>query len=148
MKNILIPILLLTFFTSCDVRNTDKATSNGDVIATQVTNAAPTTVQLLDSVYDFGKIKEGSVVEYSYRFKNTGTNPLVITDAVGSCGCTVPEKPEQPVLPGETGYMKVKFNSDNRAGMTHKTVTVTANVTGGFPELVITGEVLPKDSGK
>lgn len=148
MKNILIPIALITLFTSCDVRKKNANGTNADVIATKVTNAAPTTVQLLDSVYDFGKIKEGSLVEYSYRFKNTGTNPLVITDAVGSCGCTVPEKPEQPVLPGETGYMKVKFNSDNRVGMTHKTVTVTANVTGGFPELVLTGEVLPKDSGK
>ena len=134
---------LLVSVASCDMRNqANKNLTQTDSTGAKQITAAPTTVQILDSSYDFGRIKEGQQVEFSYRFKNTGNNPLVITDAIGSCGCTVPEKPEQPVLPGEIGYLKVKFNSENRVGMAHKTVTVSSNVEGGFPELLLTGEVL------
>ena len=63
----------------------------------------PTTVQMIDSVYDFGQYDEGEIVEYSYQFKNTGNKPLVVSNAHASCGCTVPEKPEKPIIPGEMG---------------------------------------------
>ena len=134
---------------SCDVRTKDKiadgskaavdSSKNGAAV-----NANPTTVQVIDSVFDFGKVTEGEVVEFSYRFKNTGTQPLIISNAAASCGCTVPEKPEAPIKPGETGFIKVKFNSDGRVGMAHKTVTVTSNAAPVFPELLLKGEVLAK----
>ena len=75
-----------------------------------------TTVQMIDSVYNFGKVTDGEKVEYSYRFRNTGKNPLIVSSAVASCGCTVPEKPEEPIKPGETGFLKVVFNSKGRVG--------------------------------
>ena len=106
--------------------------------------ADPTTVQIIDSVFDFGKVTDGEIVEFSYRFKNTGSLPLVISNATASCGCTVPEKPEAPIKPGETGYIKVKFNSAGRVGVAHKTVTVTSNAAPAFPELLLKGEVLAK----
>lgn len=138
-------VATLLVATSCNVRNNNATVVDEKIGTTQPTeNMAPTTVQLLDSVYDFGKIKDGQIVEFSYRFKNTGDKPLVITNAIASCGCTVPEKPEQPILPGEIGFIKVKFNSENRVGQTHKTVTVTANVDPQFPELLLTGEVTAK----
>lgn len=143
MKKLLFAALMLVAVASCNPRKDVKAPQNEKEM-NELVSSSPTTVQMLDSVYDFGKIKEGSMVEYSFRFKNTGTNPLVITNAVGSCGCTVAEKPEQPVLPGEIGYLKVKFDSQNRVGEAHKTVTVSANVATGFPELLIKGEVLAK----
>ena len=143
MKQLFIALSILAVFASCKGRKTMDAPKTQEEM-TKLTESAPTTVQMLDSVYDFGKVTEGQLVEYSFRFKNTGTNPLVITNAVGSCGCTVAEKPEQPVLPGEIGYMKVKFNSENRVGDAHKTVTVSANVPTGFPELLIKGEVIKK----
>jgi hypothetical protein len=95
-------------------------------------------------VFDFGKVAEGEIVEFSYRFKNTGSQPLVISNASASCGCTVPEKPEAPVKSGETGFIKVKFNSEGRVGVAHKTVTVQSNATPAFPELLLKGEVMAK----
>jgi len=128
--------------TSCDVRKKDKQASIPAQVQQEVKD--PTTVQLIDSIYDFGKVAEGEIVEYSYRFKNTGTNPLVVTNVSASCGCTVPEKPEAPIKPGEIGFIKVKFNSENRPGEVHKTVTVTSNANPAFKELSLKGEVIGK----
>jgi hypothetical protein len=87
-----------------------------------------TTITWLDSTFkDLGKVKEGAVVEVTYRFKNTGTHNLVITDVHASCGCTTPETPQQPYAPGEEGVIKAKFDSKGRPGPAHKDVTVTAN---------------------
>ena len=104
-----------------------------------------TSVQIIDSVYDFGKVKDGERVTYSYRFRNTGNKPLVISSATASCGCTVPEKPEEPVKPGEIGFLKVVFNSEGRVGPTHKEVTVISNAYPEFPVLQLKGEVVSKD---
>jgi len=101
-----------------------------------------TTVQLIDSAYNFGNVTDGDKVEYSYRFRNTGNKPLVIASAVASCGCTVPEKPEEPIKPGEVGFLKVVFNSKGRVGEVHKTITVTSNAYPKFPELKLTGQVV------
>ena len=88
-----------------------------------------TSIQWLDSTYrDLGKIKEGQVVEVSYRFRNAGTKNLVVANVSASCGCTVPEKPEKPFAPGEEGVIKAKFDSKGRPkGETRKEVFVTAN---------------------
>ncbi|MCP9753114.1 DUF1573 domain-containing protein [Ferruginibacter sp. HRS2-29] len=149
LKGLLIAGSFAALFSSCDVRRKDvQATiSKEDSIAKAQAMAIPTTVQLIDSAYNFGKVTEGEVVEFSYRFKNTGNKPLIVSSATASCGCTVPEKPEQPILPGETGFIKVKFNSDHRVGNAHKTITVISNASPAFPELQLTGEVLakPKD---
>jgi hypothetical protein len=102
------------------------------------------TVQIIDSVYNFGTITEGEKVEYSYRFKNTGTNPLVIFNATASCGCTVPEKPEKPILPGETGFIKVVFNSSGKRGHNEKDVNITSNANPAFPSLKLIGEIKEK----
>ena len=88
-----------------------------------------TTIEWLDStVKDLGQIKEGQVVEVSYRFKNTGDKPLVIAGVSASCGCTVPEKPEKPIAPGLEDVIKAKFDSKGRPkGENRKDVFVTAN---------------------
>ena len=87
-----------------------------------------TSLTWLDSTFlDMGKVKEGQVVEVSYRFKNTGAKPLVILDVTASCGCTVPEKPEQPFAPGEEGVIKAKFDSKGRPGENRKHISVDAN---------------------
>jgi len=87
-----------------------------------------TSLTWLDSTFlDMGKVKEGQVVEVSFRFKNTGTKPLVIMDVTASCGCTVPEKPEQPFAPGEEGVIKAKFDSKGRPGENRKHISVDAN---------------------
>ena len=82
--------------------------------------------------HDFGTINEGDVVETSFSFTNTGNSDLVILDARGSCGCTVPKYPKNtPIAPGETRDIKVKFDSANKPGNQTKTVTLTNNTERG-----------------
>jgi Protein of unknown function (DUF1573) len=88
---------------------------------------AKTTVKWETVEHDFGTIKQGDSVEYEFRFTNTGSEPLIIEDAKGSCGCTVPQKPSGPVAPGASDVIKVKFNSAGKSGAQKKTVTLTAN---------------------
>ena len=128
---------------SCDVRKHDTIAKT-DNITQQLEIKDPTTVQIIDSAYNFGKVAEGSIVEYNYRFKNTGNKPLVITSTPTSCGCTVSEKPEKPIQPGEASFIKVKFNSKGRVGKVDKTITVLSNAQPGFPELKLSGEVTEK----
>ncbi len=140
MTRLLGGLLFICVFISCDIRNTKN---KGDVQAgnTGQEFSDSTTVQMIDSVYDFGKVTDGAMVEYSYRFRNTGKKPLIVSSAIASCGCTVPEKPEEPIKPGETGFLKVVFNSKGRVGPVHKDITVTSNAYPKFPVLALTGEV-------
>ena len=127
---------------SCDIRNNKSKEDVKESNSTVQVFKDSTTVQMIDSVYNFGKVTDGDKVEYSFRFKNTGNNPLIVSDATASCGCTVPEKPEEPIKPGETGFIKVVFNSKGHVGTANKVVTVTSNAYPKFPLLAIKGEVL------
>lgn len=75
--------------------------------------------------YNFGTIKQGESVTHEFKFKNTGKEPLLINTAVGSCGCTVPEYPKEPIKPNGSGVIKVTFNSTGKSGPQDKTVTIT-----------------------
>ncbi|MCC5915764.1 MAG: DUF1573 domain-containing protein [Cryomorphaceae bacterium] len=92
--------------------------------------------------HDFGQIEQGEVVTHDFTFTNTGDAPLVITSARGSCGCTVPDYPKTPVAPGESGVIKVSFDSNGRDGRQDKTVTLTANTVPNSKILKITSEVI------
>jgi len=94
--------------------------------------------------HDFGTIKEGDVVEYTYKFKNTGEAPLIIQGAQGSCGCTVPEWSKDPIPAGGTGFVKAKFDSQGKPNTQNKTVTVTANTWPKQTVLRFKAMVLPK----
>jgi hypothetical protein len=108
-------------------------------------NRPLTTIQWIDSAKNIGRISEGEKVEITYRFRNTGKQPLVITSVAPSCGCTVAEKPEQPVLPGEQGMIKASFNSLGRVGTNHKTLTVYANIPDASYLLTFEVEVLKSE---
>ena len=84
-------------------------------------------IQFAEKLHDFGTIKDGDVVEHVFSFTNNGEAPLIISDAKATCGCTVPEWPKTPIAVGETGQIKVRFNSKNKPGVQNKTVTLTAN---------------------
>jgi hypothetical protein len=86
-------------------------------------------LQWIDSMHqDLGKITQGQVVEIVWRLKNTGTKPLVIADVSAGCGCTLAEKPEEPIAPGQEGRIKAKYDSNGQStGMQQKNVTVAAN---------------------
>jgi hypothetical protein len=91
--------------------------------------------------HDYGKIQQNADGNCEFKFKNNGKEPLIITDAHGSCGCTVPSYSKEPVLPGKTGSIKVTY-STNRVGVINKTVTVTSNAKNSPVVLTIAGEVL------
>jgi hypothetical protein len=77
--------------------------------------------------HDFGTIKEGQTVEYTFTVKNTGEAPLIIQKADPSCGCTVPAWTKEPIEPGKSGFVKAKFDSSGKSGLQNKSITVTAN---------------------
>ncbi len=77
--------------------------------------------------HDFGTVTQGEKVKTKFRFTNTGSENLVITNATGSCGCTVPEYPKEPIAPGKSGEILVEFDSGGKEGEQAKTVTVEAN---------------------
>jgi len=138
MKRVVFLLLILPALLSCE--SSDKKASNTNTNTNMalspgaaenqsaLDSANATSIQWLDSTsQNLGKIKEGPMVEVTYRFKNTGTKNLVIQDVKASCGCTVPEKPEKPIPPGGEEVIRAKFNSEGRPGLNNKTITVIAN---------------------
>jgi hypothetical protein len=107
-------------------------------------NQPRTTIMFNEMSFDFGEITEGETVQHTFTFENTGSYPLVISNAIGSCGCTVPTYPKEPVSPGEKAAIEVQFNSAGREGLQNKTITVTANTDPSPTVLSITARVKPK----
>ena len=97
------------------------------------TNAAQ--ISFTQETIDYGNIKKDANGEREFTFKNTGKEPFIITNCVGSCGCTVPVWPKTPIAPGEKASIKVKYDT-RRVGRFQKTVTVTSNA--GTPTKVLT----------
>lgn len=98
-------------------------------------------LEVADDAYDFGVIKEGEKVEHEFKFTNTGSSPLIVSNVQASCGCTTPEYSKNPIAPGEEGSVKVVFNSAGQAGKQHKVVTVTSNAASKHTQLHLRGEV-------
>lgn len=95
-------------------------------------------ITFAETEFNFGEIKQGDKVEHTFAFKNTGEADLIISNAQASCGCTVPEYPKNtPIKPGESGNLKVTFNSAGKSGQTMKTITVSCNTESGSELLKI-----------
>lgn len=128
MNKLIITLAVALTIAACNSNDKTNAETNGNDTST-IDSAATTSIAWLDSTYlDMGKLKKGAEVEVTFRFKNTGNKPLVIKDVKAGCGCTVPEKPTEPFLPGKEGHIKAKFNSAGQSISEHvKNVTVVAN---------------------
>jgi hypothetical protein len=127
-KTILI-LIILSSLISCGENDSRK---NG-VSSMQIPKDSSlfTKITWLDSTNrDFGAIPEGQKLEVAYRFLNSGDKPLIIARVQPSCGCTVAEQPNEPVLPGKEGIIKASFNSEGRVGINHKKLYVLANTRG------------------
>lgn len=94
-------------------------------------------------IHDYGTIKQGGDGQCEFGFTNTGTNPLVLSNVRSSCGCTVAEWPKEPILPGKSGTIKAKYNT-NIMGSFTKTITVTSNAKNSPVRLTIKGNVVAK----
>jgi hypothetical protein len=104
-----------------------------------------TSIKFTQEVHSFGTVQEESENMYSFTFTNTGKEPLIIQDAKGSCGCTVPNYPKQPIMPGKTGTIDVKFTPyKGQIGPAEKTVTVTANTEPATTIVKIQANVVEK----
>jgi len=101
-----------------------------------------TSIAFEETEFNYGKVKDGEKVRHEYKFKNTGKEPLIITNAKGSCGCTVPNWPKEPIAVGGTGKILVEFDSKGKSGPQTKTVTVTANTDPPQTIIYIKGEVI------
>jgi hypothetical protein len=130
MKAIYILVASVLFFTtSCKEHSTEVSTN--DVMNTKSadgnSNADLPDIKFEEETHDFGRITQGEKVAFGFKFKNTGSSNLIISSANGSCGCTVPEYPKKPILPGEEAIVNVVFSSEGKSGIVEKSVTIVTN---------------------
>ncbi len=108
-----------------------------------------TSIVFSEDSWDFGEVMEGEKVVHEYAFKNTGKEPLIISNAKGSCGCTVSDWPREPIPVGESGVIKVQFDSKNKGKVggqaQSKRVTITANTDPAITYITIKGKVLKEE---
>lgn len=97
-----------------------------------------------DPKYNFGFIREGEVVKHDFTFTNTGDVPLIITKVEVSCGCTVADKPEQPIRKGEKAVIHASFNSAGKLYRQERTITVTSNASNSPTVLTLKGVIMDK----
>jgi hypothetical protein len=114
-------------------------------LAVSAQTKADDVIKMNTEKYEFGKIKQGVPVTYTFEIKNISNQPVVVESTTASCGCTMPEKPEQPIMPGETGKIKVQYNA---AAVAPFTKDITIKLAGvDAPKIVsITGEVLTTEA--
>ncbi len=122
-----------------------EPTSDAPAVTDPAAPTGPTTsVKFAETEHDFGKIMQESDNKKVFKFTNTGTIPLTIANAVGSCGCTVPTWPKEPIAPGKTGVIEVVYKPGQQKGSQSKTVTITANTEPLTTMLFIRADVQEK----
>lgn len=150
MRNIFLPIIAILLFASCQdmAKKVDDKKLSTDLVKTDKTSVKSTETKVgspeftfVEEEHDFGLLVDGEKVAYSFVFTNTGDAPLIISNAKGSCGCTVPNWPKDPIAPGEKGAIDVSFNSSGRKGIQNKAVTLTANTNPNRKVIKIKAEI-------
>lgn len=149
MKKTLIICLAIiaATFTACQDSAAKKVTNVTNTSAPNSTASSNTSGPIITfdkTEHDFGTINEGDKVTTEFNFTNTGKEDLIIVDARGSCGCTVPQYPKNtPIAPGASGKILVSFDSSNKPGLQQKSVTLSANTASGREMLRIKSNVTP-----
>jgi hypothetical protein len=146
---LMIPFIAFGFYGCDDTQNTDGSISANRLIAVPETADETVNTEDIDVAmiaftekeYNFGEVESGEKVEHTFSFTNSGSAPLIISNAKASCGCTVPEWPKDPIAPGGEGKIKVVFDSKGKSGVQNKVVTITANTQPSTSEILIKGMV-------
>lgn len=114
---------------SCKEQSTDISTNDvmNSKSADGSSNSSLPDIKFEEETHDFGRITQGEKVTTSFKFKNTGGANLIISSATGSCGCTIPDYPKKPILPGEEAVVNVVFASEGKSGVVEKSVTLVTN---------------------
>ncbi len=126
----------------------EEAGVNASLIRNPVASSAPADtarvarMEFEEPEYPFGEVEAGAIVTHAFSFTNTGSVPLLITDARSTCGCTVPSYPKEPVAPGGSGTVGVSFNTTHKYGRQRKPVTLTANTYPSMTTIYVDGTVL------
>jgi hypothetical protein len=129
MRAVVFVLMMGSWLISC--RQSDAKANGGSSMQLPKDTSQYTKITWLDSTTrDFGSIPEGQKLEVAFRFLNAGTKPLIIARVQPSCGCTVAEQPDEPIMPGKEGVIKASFNSEGRIGINHKKIYVIANTVG------------------
>lgn len=131
MKKALLSLSLMAFTVLSAIGQTESI---------QVENPNAPEISFATEVIDYGNIEKGADGVREFKFTNTGKSPLIISNARGSCGCTVPTWPKEPIKPGESNVIKVKYDT-NRPGPINKSVTITSNAKTATKVLRIKGNV-------
>lgn len=146
MKKLIITALVAvaTFMSANAIAQT---TTNPAVTPATQENPNQADISFEKETHDFGNIPQGVPASYTYVFKNTGKEPLIITNAAAGCGCTTPEWTKEPIKPGQKGYVKATFNAAAPGTFT-KSVTVMSNGKKSTVTLTLKGEVKPVEAPK
>ena len=137
MKKVLLTFGLLAFIAGGVAAQT-TATPAGE---TKVVNPNAPTITFDSEVVDYGTIEQGADGVREFKFTNNGKEPLIISNARGSCGCTVPTWPKEPIKPGESSVIKVKYDT-KRLGAINKSVTITSNAATPTKVVRIKGKII------
>ncbi|MDG1452114.1 MAG: DUF1573 domain-containing protein [Polaribacter sp.] len=148
-KFLVLVLITVSFLTSCkDATNITAKIKKENLVNAKSRDSeikkGAASISFDKKEYDFGTVNEGDIVETSYLVTNSGKTDLVITNAQASCGCTVPVWPKNPIKPGATGEVKVKFNTSGKPNRQQKTITLTTNTESGREVLTLKGSVTPK----
>ena len=129
MKRFLIPIFLLLFISSCGTKDNNISTDlvNNSASASSNENKKKKKITFEVTEHDFGKMIQGEQVSYTYKFKNTGNAPLIISGVEETCGGADTKFPRSPLKPGEEGYVSITYDSKGHKGFQNKRVIVKAN---------------------
>ena len=151
MKRILIAAFIFSLW-SCTNKEQDGKVGTDDVINTASANGKINSdlpeIKFEEEEFDFGKITQGEIVSHAFKFKNTGNNNLIISGASGSCGCTVPHWPKEPVKAGEENNINVVFSSEGKSGYQEKTITIVTNCEPATRILKIKTEIIVAETAK
>ena len=146
LKSIVLGLITFLIF-SCDQDPSKKINAeNVKAVEERIDKAYDSAeIEFEFDSYDFGEVKDGEIVEVDFNFTNSGKSDLIIFDASASCGCTVPEYPQNVnIKPGQSDKLKVRFDTANKPGKQIKSVTLTTNTNSGKKIIRISGFVLNK----
>jgi len=146
MKKIILSIACMALLASCNNQGAEQPAPTTEIESASNTvktaSADAPAFKFVKESFDFGEITDGEKVSYDFKFTNIGKSPLIITNAIATCGCTVPEYPKEPVAPGAEGILRVVFDSSGKVGMQNKVVTITANTVPETTQINILGNVV------
>jgi hypothetical protein len=132
-------LLLVVILASCSGKKTEEGIDSSLV---KVNSGNLPVIKFEETEHDFGKITQGERVKYSFQFTNEGSSSLVVSNVSTTCGCTIADKPKDPIPPGKSGKIEVEFNSEGKKNIVERKITVVSNCEPNATTLTIKAEVI------